>query len=549
MAALSRQADRVAATPGDVTAAEVALQTGRWREAAAAFATLADETGDPWAHEGLAQAAWWLDDAETTLTAREAAYRGFRALGDQGGAVRAAAALGYDSMLFGGGVAVGRGWLARAADLLGGRTDLQEAGWLAVRVSEVALAVDHDPTSALAAAQVAQEIAATTADSDLLIVGQALAGLSQVHLGEVGPGMQLLDAAAAAATAGDVEDLMWMGKICCWLISACHQTLQLDRAAQWCLRVEEICRRNDLDPLFSVCRTQYASVLLAHGACDQAESTLSDILLRLQGSRRLGRQDAVAQLGELRRRQGRLADAESLFGQVGFHSVAVTGLARVRLARGDAEHAWSTIAELLRALPAEALLERVDALAVAVAAGLAAGHRDDAQEAAGQLRAAADVVGTDAFLGRAAAAEAQLSGPQRAIPLWQDAIRHFGSAGLAFDQAEGHIELASLLVATGDDLGARHHATSALEALRPLRAGTAIDRARALLTPGGTGPLTPRQTDVLRLVARGLSNSEIAGELHLSEHTVHRHIANIYRALGLASRAAAATYAASRGLI
>ena len=85
MAAPSRQADRVATTPGDVTAADVALGAGRWREAAAAYATLVDDTDDPWANEGLAQAAWWLDDAETTLTAREAAYRGFRAAGDQRG--------------------------------------------------------------------------------------------------------------------------------------------------------------------------------------------------------------------------------------------------------------------------------------------------------------------------------------------------------------------------------------------------------------------------------------------------------------------------------
>jgi len=54
---------------------------------------------------------------------------------------------------------------------------------------------------------------------------------------------------------------------------------------------------------------------------------------------------------------------------------------------------------------------------------------------------------------------------------------------------------------------------------------------------------------MLRLLASGLSNSEIARELHLSEHTVHRHIANIYSALSLGSRAAAAAYAAGHGLI
>lgn len=53
---------------------------------------------------------------------------------------------------------------------------------------------------------------------------------------------------------------------------------------------------------------------------------------------------------------------------------------------------------------------------------------------------------------------------------------------------------------------------------------------------------------MLRLVARGLSNAEIAAELQVSEHTVHRHLANTYTSLDLGSRAAAAAYAVSHGL-
>ena len=65
----------------------------------------------------------------------------------------------------------------------------------------------------------------------------------------------------------------------------------------------------------------------------------------------------------------------------------------------------------------------------------------------------------------------------------------------------------------------------------------------------GDSPLTRRETEVLRLVAAGLSNREIASSLVLSEHTVHRHVANILRRLGQSSRAAAATQAARAGLI
>jgi DNA-binding CsgD family transcriptional regulator len=61
--------------------------------------------------------------------------------------------------------------------------------------------------------------------------------------------------------------------------------------------------------------------------------------------------------------------------------------------------------------------------------------------------------------------------------------------------------------------------------------------------------LTPRELDVLRLVAQGLSNPDIARRLVLSEHTVHRHLANILRKLGLSSRAAAAAWGVRTGLV
>jgi ATP/maltotriose-dependent transcriptional regulator MalT len=539
----------VSVIPEGLPEALEVLRAGRWAEAADVFARLRATTDDPRAHEGAAQAAWWLDDADVALDAREAAYRAYRRLGDDPGAARAAAALGYDSILFGRGVAVGRGWLARAAEVLGQRTDLPEAGWVAAREAEVALNVDHDALAAHAAAGTALRIARASGEGDLGIVARALTGLAEVRLGQVDAGMKQLGAAATAATAGDVEELMWTGKICCWLISACQETHDVERAGEWCARVEQLAVRRELAPLFAVCRTQYASIQLARGEPRQAESTLVDVLGRLERSRRLSRLDAVAQLGELRRRQGRLKEAESLLRQAGYQPAALVSRAHAQLDAGDPARAWSLVSELLRSIPVDQPLDRVDALTVAVTAGVAAGHGDEAAAAARELREIADRVGTDAFRGHALAAEARLAQPPDRRALWQDAARLLHRAGLVFDEADCRLELAESLLVGGEQGAAEEQAELALETLRPLGSGRGVDRARAVLAPAGSGPLTDRQIDVLRLLAGGLSNGEIASRLQLSEHTVHRHIANIYRALDVGSRAAAASYATRHGLI
>jgi predicted ATPase/DNA-binding CsgD family transcriptional regulator len=78
---------------------------------------------------------------------------------------------------------------------------------------------------------------------------------------------------------------------------------------------------------------------------------------------------------------------------------------------------------------------------------------------------------------------------------------------------------------------------------------TAAGQARAAASDEAASVLTPRELDVLELVAQGLSNPDIAQRLFLSEHTVHRHLANILRKLGLSSRAAAAAWGARAGLV
>ena len=84
------------------------------------------------------------------------------------------------------------------------------------------------------------------------------------------------------------------------------------------------------------------------------------------------------------------------------------------------------------------------------------------------------------------------------------------------------------------------------------RLGAALDLARVTTAnrdDGDAGVLTARETDLLRLVAAGRTNREIAGELFLSEKTVERHLSNVFRKLGVSSRAAATAQAVRLGLV
>jgi ATP/maltotriose-dependent transcriptional regulator MalT len=101
-----------------------------------------------------------------------------------------------------------------------------------------------------------------------------------------------------------------------------------------------------------------------------------------------------------------------------------------------------------------------------------------------------------------------------------------------------------------DLAGAAHQALQGLQAGREApRASAPVSKPDAAASGEAASVLTPRELDVLKLVAQGLSNPDIARRLVLSEHTVHRHLANILRKLDLTSRAAAAAWGVRTGLV
>ncbi|HLL38560.1 MAG TPA: LuxR C-terminal-related transcriptional regulator, partial [Rubrobacteraceae bacterium] len=105
-------------------------------------------------------------------------------------------------------------------------------------------------------------------------------------------------------------------------------------------------------------------------------------------------------------------------------------------------------------------------------------------------------------------------------------------------EAEGRAALAVF-----ERLGAVTEAKVATTVLREIETPEHSSKTREL------AGLTRREVEVLRLVAQGLSDREIATRLVLSRHTVHRHTHSILTKLDLPSRAAAAAYAVRRGLL
>jgi len=125
-----------------------------------------------------------------------------------------------------------------------------------------------------------------------------------------------------------------------------------------------------------------------------------------------------------------------------------------------------------------------------------------------------------------------------------------GQPGAPLPLIEQCLGLAESLPATLDLASAAHQT---LQGLQTRREASAADMLASEPDPALSGAaasvLTPRELDMLKLVAKGLSNPDIAQQLFLSQHTVHRHLANILRKLNLSSRAAATAWGVRTGFV
>ena len=549
--------------PDTLEAGYAALKRGRAEDARAIFAALVDDHGSAEAQEGLSWATLALDDGDATIAARQAAYRLYHAAGAPVAAARMAMWLAKDHDDFRGEAALANGWLARARRLLADQPLAPEHGWLPILECWGTTASERDPKDVEKGARHAMEVARACGDRDLELLGIGFEGLALVDAGQIEDGMARLDEAAAAATAGELDEPLWALVVFCNLIFACERVRDFVRAAEWCATMRDQADRMRHVGSQGICRARFGAVLTQSGDWAGAEDALAAAVRCFDASWPPYRAEALADLAELRRRQGRLGEAAALLEEAAGTPRTALVQARCALDLGQGAEAVASAERYLRRFPETSALLRVEGLEVLTRAAVAVGQVQRAEDALGELEAIARKVATLPLLAMARAARAALAAStgrtETARAGFEDAIDLFARAGMAFDAAAARVDLGELLALDRPE-AARGEAASALAALNAMGATHLARRAAALEAriarslQGGArdGPpeaLTPRQAQVLRHVAAGLTNREIAAELSLSEKTVDRHLSNAFDRLGVSSRAAAAALAVERGLI
>jgi ATP/maltotriose-dependent transcriptional regulator MalT len=540
--------------------AEAGAALGRraWPEAQQLYERALAVAETPEALEGFAVASWWLDDVDAAIEVRERAYVLRREGGETIEAARLAGFLAWDYGAMRGANAVANGWLQLARRLLDGLEASAEFAWLSL--IEASFHLDTDPSAVLRLSADAAEHARAHAGLDVEMTARTLQGLALVSLGRVEEGTRLLDEGTAAATAGELHDPIAIGSCCCNMIIACERSRDFDRAGQWCRQLAAFCDRTGQRPLLALCRAHHGTVLMMRGEWAEAEEKLAWAADALTILRPPLAGYARARLSQLRMRQGRPREARTLLANASRHVLAPLVHAELSLDEDDPSAALAHAERYLRGLGGGQPIESAAALELLVPIRIRLGELSAAREAHAQLMTIADAVRTDQLrasercaAGRIAVAARDYGSARAAL---EDAIDLYLRCVTPFEAAQVRLELARALgeqdrVATGLE-----HALAARKTFEELGAVRATRQAEKLAERLGgrssavrRGGMTRREIEVLSLVAQGLSNRQIAERLVVSEHTVHRHLANVYARLGVSSRAAAVALASERDLL
>jgi class 3 adenylate cyclase len=418
--------------------AQSALDKHAWREA---FDLLAEADADGGLSaeelELYARAAWWVGQLPVSIEARERAYAAYEKAGDTVMAAAAAIELAHDNLnkLA---YTVGSGWLNRAERLLQGMEENPAHGWLAVTRAHQ-LSIMGDIEESIAQAKRGHEIGTRLGDRDLEALSLTIEGAGLVHKGDVDEGLAILDEAAVASLAGDLQPDV-AGGISCVAIGACSLLGDWRRASDWTAAQDRWCQREQISGYPGMCRLHRAEIKRMHGSWLEAEAEARQAGEELQGYIPAAVGLALYQVGEIRLLRGDLPAAEeALLRAHSFGRDPEPALSLVRLAEGNAEAAGASIKRALDEpseepswwAPPGSNVYRLPLLPAQVQIALAAGDTATARAAADELTTLAEsfkslTVRANAAMSQGAVLIAegdQAGGVQalrRAVQLWNE---------------------------------------------------------------------------------------------------------------------------------
>ncbi len=505
--------------------------------------------------ELLATSAYLIGRDEDFFESLDRAHGAYRNAGETTRAARCAFWLGLNHLLQGE-TGRGTGWLAGARRLIEQEnSDCAERGYLLLPTAEQLLGAD-DYGAAYATATDAVEIGDRFGEADLISCARHLQGRALMGQGRVEEGLALLDEAMIAVTAGELSPLM-TGLVYCSVIEACQQVYALARAWEWTSALTKWCEAQPQMVAFTgTCLVHRAEIMQLHGAWpDAIEEARRACARASQGVAQQPPAAAFYQQAEVHRLRGDFTAADEAYrfaSQRGYEPQP--GLALLRLAQGRNDAASAAIRRVLSATTDQ--LQRTRLLPAYIEIMLTVGDIEDARGACGELASIAEGLDTgilDAMAAHARGAVELAEGNARAAlgPL-RRAFETWQRVEVPYEAARVRVSMAMACRAFGDDEGAALELDAARAAFDRLGAAPDLARLDSLkkdAPPDRPHGLTPRELQVLRLVAAGKTNKAIAAELVLSGKTVDRHVSNIFNKLDVPSRAAATAYAYRHKLI
>jgi ATP/maltotriose-dependent transcriptional regulator MalT len=525
--------------------AHTAYANRAWLEAHDAFVR-ADGEGSLDAEdlELLTTATLMLGRDDDAIAVLERTHHRYLERGETLRAVHAAVWIGIN-LASRGLVGPATGWIGRAQRLLEQEPgESAEQGYLLLP-----LVFRHEAAGEFdAAAAVAGEAAAIGqrfGDRDLFAIGLHAQGHMLVSAGRVQEGLALLDEAMVTATTGDLSPFV-VGIVYCGVILACQAVFEVGRAREWTLALTEWAdQQPDLVAFTGRCRIHRAEILQLGGSWADAIEEARNACRRLVETKNTAAAGvAYYRYGELLRLRGEFAAAETAYRDASrFGWEPQPGLAQLRLGQGKRDAALAAI----RRSSAETTepLKRAALLPAHVEIALAAGETEEARKACDELEELAAKYESSMLAAMVAYAQGvvalQDGDCEPALVALRAAQRIWLDLDAPYEVARTRALLAQVCTQLGDAEAAALELESARSIFREL--GAAPDLARIERDSGEAHGLSPRELEVLRLVAAGKSNRQIAAELVISEHTVARHVQNIYTKLGLSSRAGAAAFA------